>query len=101
MIGTDELGVASLLAPNQLQRAVGADIMESTDDPVLAPGYEYRRLSGFDIPDDPAARRSEEHTSALQSLMRISYAVFCLKKKKTKYTRSISRYSLNTLHLIG
>src|SRR3546814_16189420 len=29
------------------------------------------------------ARRSEEHTSELQSLMRISYAVFCLKKKKT------------------
>src|SRR3546814_7135578 len=32
----------------------------------------------------PALRRSEEHTSELQSLMRISYAVFCLKKKKTK-----------------
>src|SRR3546814_4116454 len=32
-------------------------------------------------PDVPA-RRSEEHTSELQSLMRISYAVFCLKKKK-------------------
>src|SRR3546814_16688944 len=30
--------------------------------------------------------RSEEHTSELQSLMRISYAVFCLKKKKDKYT---------------
>src|SRR3546814_6584470 len=29
--------------------------------------------------------RSEEHTSELQSLMRISYAVFCLKKKKQKY----------------
>src|SRR3546814_16656375 len=29
--------------------------------------------------------RSEEHTSELQSLMRISYAVFCLKKKKTLY----------------
>src|SRR3546814_8753434 len=29
-------------------------------------------------------RRSEEHTSELQSLMRISYAVFCLKKKKKK-----------------
>src|SRR3546814_7256083 len=29
-------------------------------------------------------RRSEEHTSELQSLMRISYAVFCLKKQKTK-----------------
>src|SRR3546814_2906210 len=31
----------------------------------------------------PAAVRSEEHTSELQSLMRISYAVLCLKKKKT------------------
>src|SRR3546814_6476667 len=31
-----------------------------------------------------ASRRSEEHTSELQSLMRISYAVFCLKKKKKK-----------------
>src|SRR3546814_2948709 len=30
------------------------------------------------------SERSEEHTSELQSLMRISYAVFCLKKKKTK-----------------
>src|SRR3546814_14299766 len=30
----------------------------------------------------PDTRRSEEHTSELQSLMRISYAVFCLKKKK-------------------
>src|SRR3546814_9775147 len=33
--------------------------------------------------------RSEEHTSELQSLMRISYAVFCL-KKKNKYTKSIN-----------
>src|SRR3546814_2701307 len=33
-----------------------------------------------------AAVRSEEHTSELQSLMRISYAVFCLKKKTTKQT---------------
>src|SRR3546814_7857486 len=31
-------------------------------------------------PDGTATRRSEEHTSALQSLMRYSYAVFCLKK---------------------
>src|SRR3546814_1607411 len=31
--------------------------------------------------------RSEEHTSELQSLMRISYAVFCLKKKKKKHTQ--------------
>src|SRR3546814_9686557 len=33
-------------------------------------------------------RRSEEHTSELQSLMRISYAVFCLKKKKQKLERT-------------
>src|SRR3546814_3028827 len=33
-------------------------------------------------------RRSEEHTSELQSLMRISYAVFCLKKKKKKQHES-------------
>src|SRR3546814_8426829 len=33
---------------------------------------------------DVLATRSEEHTSELQSLMRISYAVFCLKKKKKK-----------------
>src|SRR3546814_5558442 len=34
------------------------------------------------IIDAPSSTRSEEHTSELQSLMRISYAVFCLKKKK-------------------
>src|SRR3546814_8511712 len=35
---------------------------------------------------DPDSNRSEEHTSELQSLMRISYAVFCLKKKNTNIT---------------
>src|SRR3546814_156576 len=35
------------------------------------------------IADGSVATRSEEHTSELQSLMRISYAVFCLKKKKS------------------
>src|SRR3546814_9302010 len=34
---------------------------------------------------DDEAERSEEHTSELQSLMRISYAVFCLKKKRTRH----------------
>src|SRR3546814_4970923 len=36
------------------------------------------------LPHAVGALRSEEHTSELQSLMRISYAVFCLKKKKNK-----------------
>src|SRR3546814_13604255 len=42
-------------------------------------------------PAKPLAQRSEEHTSELQSLMRISYAVFCLKKKKTKTQRKHRR----------
>src|SRR3546814_4924054 len=37
-----------------------------------------------------AAGRSEEHTSELQSLMRISYAVFCLKKKKTTTNKTLN-----------
>src|SRR3546814_9523947 len=44
-----------------------------------AGGAEARRLHGQDL---RPWRRSEEHTSELQSLMRISYAVFCLKKKQ-------------------
>src|SRR3546814_9278287 len=39
-------------------------------------------------------RRSEEHTSELQSLMRISYAVFCLKKKKN------TQHAYNTDHIL-
>src|SRR3546814_9569534 len=42
--------------------------------------------------DAPAAARSEEHTSELQSLMRISYAVFCLKKKNIPDTKYIKRH---------
>src|SRR3546814_2074260 len=36
--------------------------------------------------------RSEEHTSELQSLMRISYAVFCLKKKKKNITQTLNQH---------
>src|SRR3546814_8265769 len=39
------------------------------------------------------ANRSEEHTSELQSLMRISYAVFCLKKKKTNTKQNNKRHN--------
>src|SRR3546814_3081566 len=42
--------------------------------------------------DGPVALRSEEHTSELQSLMRISYAVFCLKKKNTRHKIPITQY---------
>src|SRR3546814_6780578 len=49
------------------------------------PGRADREARSRTTPDSLASRaadRSEEHTSELQSLMRISYAVFCLKKKK-------------------
>src|SRR3546814_8599473 len=45
--------------------------------------------SALSLPASPRLMpRSEEHTSELQSLMRISYAVFCLKKKKQRPTRA-------------
>src|SRR3546814_10365484 len=50
-------------------------------DPCAVP-CTHRNLLIRVVPRDRAAR-SEEHTSELQSLMRISYAVFCLKKKNT------------------
>src|SRR3546814_9269779 len=43
--------------------------------------------------------RSEEHTSELQSLMRISYAVFCLKKKKTIHQTTNVNVQMNLLQL--
>src|SRR3546814_6299629 len=49
-------------------------------------GMEYYELTGVDPNEGGllAINRSEEHTSELQALMRISYAVFCLNKKKRK-----------------
>src|SRR3546814_6236155 len=69
-----------------------------TEREALAPSPAFRRGGSLSTPrprggDGPQAAdagdpggggRSEEHTSELQSLMRISYAVFCLKKKKRK-----------------
>src|SRR3546814_1132592 len=52
--------------------------------------------------DHAASGRSEEHTSELQSLMRISYAVFCLKKKKKKrctQTNINTKQNTKTLHI--
>src|SRR3546814_3520357 len=44
--------------------------------------------------------RSEEHTSELQSLMRISYAVFCLKNKKTYIVPTQSTKTTNCIHTL-
>src|SRR3546814_2635397 len=58
------------------QPAVGAR-RDHRDDPRLGIDVDHQTQR--------LAERSEEHTSELQSLMRISYAVFCLKKKNKKY----------------
>src|SRR3546814_3455533 len=50
-----------------------------------ADDYVTKPFSTRDLVGRARALRSEEHTSELQSLMRISYAVFCLKKKKNTY----------------
>src|SRR3546814_8172124 len=83
------LGSLSLLAPI-IQRGVRGDKLKREELDEIALVRERRQLSallrGFAwfLVWAPTAvtQRSEEHTSELQSLMRISYAVFCLKKKK-------------------
>src|SRR3546814_5732388 len=76
---TDTLFPYTTLFRSRLDHLIGTEL----HDRALAKG-------AFDLPQGRFQRlllihRSEEHTSELQSLMRISYAVFCLKKKKSKY----------------
>src|SRR3546814_3760152 len=64
--------------------ALGDQVMESAhgSSRVLRKATGRQQVSTAKPHADRGPRRSEEHTSELQSLMRISYAVFCLKKKK-------------------
>src|SRR3546814_3846138 len=58
--------------------------------------YDQSACDGYPLCDTVTqGRRSEEHTSELQSLMRISYAVFCLKKKKTR----LNQYNLHNIYI--
>src|SRR3546814_3022088 len=75
----------------ELRDHLRAIINNSARRPALVFAESFREKEGVSVPDNAAdrrsargsgVRRSEEHTSELQSLMRISYAVFCLKKKK-------------------
>src|SRR3546814_10838491 len=68
-----------------------------------AEGRAHQRLAAH---DDPDRGRWEEHTSELQSLMRISYAVLCLKKNKNKqhsqqHLSSAFIYSIKQKHSIN
>src|SRR3546814_10970059 len=85
---------SGLAAPNRTRRASGkrraavamAAFETTRSRPARASSSGVRIRSSVPGADSVAidrnAARSEEHTSELQSLMRISYAVFCLKKKK-------------------
>src|SRR3546814_3085246 len=72
---------------DQLDRREEADPLSMMLDGLNA----QRRPPAASQPSTETALRSEEHTSELQSLMRISYAVFCL-KKKNKNTRQNSSH---------
>src|SRR3546814_186114 len=60
----------------------GGALVELGED--LEPASVHQTVGRNNTDGHDSIRRSEEHTSELQSLMRISYAVFCLKKKKKK-----------------
>src|SRR3546814_2339884 len=72
--------------PAELQLGAAADAnrlrLHNLQPPTHRPATFLAR-HGRDPRGSPGRSRSEEHTSELQSLMRISYAVFCLNKKKT------------------
>src|SRR3546814_3443965 len=80
----------SVQADGQLSRRPGLRAGTATAGDLGNPGTLSRdlRASGESVAHRRTAtadqRRSEEHTSELQSLMRISYAVFCLQKKKKR-----------------
>src|SRR3546814_8088538 len=57
---------------------------------------EAAELEPDHVDEQELLRRSEEHTSELQSLMRISYAVFCLKKKNTHKKKTFDTHNPNT-----
>src|SRR3546814_2171412 len=63
---------------------------------VAAVSYQLAEQSPTKLPGIEKMARSEEHTSELQSLMRISYAVFCLKKKNyNKHDTLINNHTPN------
>src|SRR3546814_5282783 len=68
--------------PAQVQRRIAVDAtVLACDGCRLVLEDQHAAKLGRDVVVCPRRSRSEEHTSELQSLMRISYAVFCLKKK--------------------
>src|SRR3546814_1533793 len=84
-LGMNQIKGMSRESAQRIEQARSARPLTSTADQARRAGLNRRDLAALAAADAllPLAgeRRSEEHTSELQSLMRISYAVFCLKKK--------------------
>src|SRR3546814_4906691 len=72
---------------------IANDFYEQSQAEVSRTLSEIRQINESGRPD-PVRYRSEEHTSELQSLMRISYAVFCLKKKKQIQQTKTSKHAI-------
>src|SRR3546814_7317432 len=78
---------AAVAAGNEhawIRKAPDAATIATVNDQNRLINWPYPKFMVANPSVNQAAGRSEEHTSELQSLMRISYAVFCLQKKKTK-----------------
>src|SRR3546814_4398103 len=86
----DAIAPAPTSAPNSRRRtgrparSRSASVISSHIASLLRTRFSKRAEKRATSLVNPCDRRSEEHTSELQSLMRTSYAVFCLKKKKDK-----------------
>src|SRR3546814_2959409 len=84
-----DLVTTALVLPDgdgmQLAHAVREAAAQRYVPVIVVSGDAQSRLESRSFTDD--VTRSEEHTSELQSLMRISYAVFCLNKKNTRHNQ--------------
>src|SRR3546814_6240517 len=80
--GALSLRQASLHKQRKVARAVTARKLLMLM--LMLPSSRMEKIKSSSLRSPPSSGRSEEHTSELQSLMRISYAVFCLKKKNRK-----------------
>src|SRR3546814_3914404 len=63
------------------------ELRDSYEQPTIFLGFHFAAIEATCMYYSILHPRSEEHTSELQSLMRISYAVFCLKKKNTQHNK--------------
>src|SRR3546814_1907938 len=115
LIPGDESVIANTIGYEQVAVDLTSWLARHEPDPYLKKVYEFALLEDYDhlyryanlmdlmgegrkAQDITGDLRSEEHTSELQSLMRISYAVFCLKKKKKTNNTQLKQSKRNRGH---